>query len=1131
MSALLARAPRLTTVAALAVCLALATSAAAQTETGRITGVVTDATGGILPGVTVTARAVGTGATRELTTDSAGQYVFANLPPGPYEISAVLTGFNTANAKATVTVGAALNVDLKLDVAGTQESINVVAEVPRINVTNAEVATTIGETQIRELPTITRNVYDLVAVAGNVSGGVVDEETGTEWTETTRGTGYAINGMRASSTNVLLDGAANNNEFDTTVGQEVPLDSVQEFSVVTSNFSAQYGRASGGIVNVLTKSGTNSFHGSGYEFFRSDKLSTNTFDNKANEVDKDPFTRHQMGFSVGGPVKRDRMHFFGNLEYIRVRSNGTLFGWIPTPQFIAASGQPTRDFFAKYGGSTTANGAVLTRGQVSAEVGSAAGPFNSLPADMPVFGLVQKALPIDAGGGDPQDDYQLVSRVDISMPGQSQLWVRYALQNFEAEPGTNANSVYDGYDTGSLEKNHSFLASYTRVFGSSFTMQSKLVFNRLLEDQPLNGDYTPTLYMNPTNPIRLQGDRIAFPGYLPWSPGNAIPFGGPQRLLQLYQDQTWLKGKHDIRLGGSYVRIEDDRTFGAYANAVQSLSTASAALPALDNFVLGQIQRFNVAINPAGFPGGTYVTPVELPNFTSFNRYNEFALYANDNWSVGSRVTLNLGLRYEYYGPQKKTEPKIDSNFYYGDSGVSVSSSSAQEIIQGIATGSVLRSNESPIGNLWKPDWNNFAPRLGFAWDVFGDGRTSVRGGYGIGYERNFGNVTYNVLFNPPDYLVTQIDAGPGLDVPSLSIQTDNAGPFGGVAGVVKPIPPGSLRHVDQNIETAYAHFYSGSVQRQIGTSITGTVEYTGSSGRKLYDLADPNKRGAPLVYLGTGTPTGRPNPNYGAFNTRGNRGRSQYHGVTLGVDTRELRNTGLQLSVKYTLSTAKDNLSTTFSDDANNNFNLGYMDAFDPMLDWGYAQFDARQRFVASGVWVLPFARNASGIAKALAADWQMNWIFTARTGYPFTLWDCTNQVVICMRAEDPVGIDMNANGTASTGNPNEFELLDLSPLVPFAGGYVNPITGNTDFGPYPADMVERNSVRGPGFWNVDFILAKRVRVGTTATQFRVEAYNLFNHANLFPFTSTADLSSNTSITGYRRGNRRLQFGVRFEF
>jgi outer membrane receptor protein involved in Fe transport len=1129
MSAFLARAPRrLRVVAALAVFLALATGATAQTETGRITGVVTDATGGILPGVTVTAKAVGTGATRELTTDSAGQYVFANLPPGAFEIAAALAGFNTANAKVTVTVGGAVSVDLKLDVAGTKENVNVVAEIPRINVTNSEVATTITETQIRELPTITRNVYDLVAVAGNVSGGKVAD--GEEWTTTTRGTGYNINGQRASGTNILLDGSANNNEFDTTVGQNVPLDSVQEFSVVTSNFSAQYGRATGGIVNVLTKSGTNSFRGTGYDFYRSDALATNTFDNKANDIEKGEFKRHQLGFSIGGPIRRDKMHFFSNLEYIRVRSADTLISWVPTPQFIAASAQPTRDFFAAYGGSPNVGGTVLTRGDVSGIINATGtGAFQSLPANLPVFARVEKSLPIDAGGGDPQNDYQWVSRVDFTLSNNMQMYVRYAWQNQEAEVGTNSSSPYDGFDTGYLNKNHNILASLTKVYGSTFTTQTKLVWNRLLGDQPLNGDYQPTLYMNPTTPVSLQGYNIAFPGYLPFNPGSAIPFGGPQQLLQLYQDQTWIRGKHDIRFGGSYVHIADDRTFGAYANAVEALNTTSAALPALDNFVVGQLRRFQTAINAEGYPGGTYTTPVSLPSFTSFNRYNEFALYANDNWSLGNRLTVNLGLRYEYYGPQTKSDPKFDSNFYYGDPNVSVNTSSPADIVRGIATGAPLPTNESPVGALWKSDWNNWAPRLGFAWDVTGDGRTSVRGGYGMSYERNFGNVTYNVLFNPPKYLVASIDAG--VDVASMPIFVDNAGPFGGVAGVTKTIPGGSLRHVDQNIETAYAHFYGLSLQKQIGQAMTGSIDYTGSTGRKLYDLADPNKPGAALIYTGTGTANSRPNPNFTAFNTRGNRGQSQYHGVTFGLDMRQLADSGVQFSAKYTLSTTHDNLSTTFSDDGNNNYNLGYLDAFDPMLDWGYAQFDSRHRLAISGVWVLPFARGSDGLAKALFADWQLNWIFTARTGYPFTVWDCTNGAFYCMRAENPDGGDLSATDGPATDNPNEFSLLDLAPLVAHAGSYVNPITGNSDFGPYPADMTKRDAVRGPGYWNTDFGLSKRVRFGTNAVQFRIEAYNLFNHANMFANTNTADVSSFTEITGSRAGNRRVQLGLKFEF
>ena len=1103
----------------LALLLSVVSVVAAQTETGRVTGVVMDSSGGVLPGVVVTARAVGSGATRTLVTDTNGQYLFASLPPGAYELKAELSGFRSADLKVLLTVGGSATANVKLEVAGTTETVIVSGAAPVINVTNSEISTTINEAQIRELPTITRNVYDLVGVAGNV----------TQDAASNRGTGFAINGQRSASTNILLDGSANNDEFRAGVGQQVPLDSVQEFSVVTGNFSAQYGRATGGVVNVVTKSGTNSVRGTAYDFYRSDKLATNTVDNRAKGIKKGEFTRHQAGFSIGGPIKRDRMHFFSNAEYIRVRSTDTLIGWIPTPQFIAASAPATREFFSRYAGNTAINGPTLTRAQVSAILGSGAGAFNSLPADLPVFGQVRKALPIDAGGGDPQDNLQWVSRVDYSLSNNAQMYLRYALQDLQTEPGTNANSVYSGYDTGAVTKNHNLLGSFTRVFSSTFTTQSKIVWNRLDGDQPLNGDPQPTLYMNPSTPIRLLGDRIAFPGYLPWTPGSAIPSGGPQKLLQLYQDQTWVKGKHDLRFGGSFVHIADDRTFGAYANAVQALNTTSAAIPSLDGFVNGQIRRFQTAINPGGYPGGTYVTPVSLPSFTSFNTYDEYALYANDNWSIGDRLTLNLGMRYEFYGPQQKSEPKYDSNFYYGDPNVSVNSSSPKELVEGIRNGRVFPSNESPIENLWKPDKNNFAPRVGFAWDVFGDGKTSVRGGYGLGYERNFGNVTFNVLFNPPQYLVATIDAP--TDVPSLSIYTDTAGPFGGVAGVRKTIPGGSLRHIDQNIETAYAHFYGASVQRELRPSVTASIEYSGSTGRKLYDLADPNKRGASLVYTGVGGATTRPNPNFAAFNSRGNRGQSQYHGVTFGFDARSLGTTGLQVSTKYTLGHTKDNLSSTFSE-GGNNYNLGYLDAFDPLLDYGWADFDVRHRLSVSAIYELPFARNATGLTRALAGGWQLNGIFTARTGYPFTLHDCTNGLGLCMRAQDPTGANRNAIDGATTGSPNSFNLLDLKALERFAGGYRHPLTGNSDFGPYPADMTERNAFRGPGFWNVDLSLSKRARFSDKyAVQFRVEAYNVFDHANMFARTGDADISSVTFIEGFKEGNRRLQLGLKFEF
>ena len=288
-------------LAVLAIVLMIPALAAAQTESGKISGTVTDQSGAVLPGVTVNLKSVERATMRSTVTNAQGEYVFASLVPGNYEVTAELSGFSTQQTRTNVPVGATVNVNVQMAVGAQTEVITVVGETAAaINTSTQDIATTVNETQIRELPTITRNPYDLVQLSGQASRD----------TESDRGTGYAINGARSASTNILLDGSANNDDFTATVGQAVPLDSVQEFSVLTSNFSAQYGRASGGVVNVATKSGTNQFRGTVYEFFRSDALAANTFDNNANEIEQGEFDRHQMGFSLGGPVVKDKVHFF-----------------------------------------------------------------------------------------------------------------------------------------------------------------------------------------------------------------------------------------------------------------------------------------------------------------------------------------------------------------------------------------------------------------------------------------------------------------------------------------------------------------------------------------------------------------------------------------------------------------------------------------------------------------------------------------------------------------------------------------------------------------------------------------------------------------------------------------------------
>lgn len=1107
----------------------------AQTETGRLTGRVTDEQGGALPGATVTARVAGTQAGgRTVTTDASGNYTITNLQPGTYQVAVTMTGFRKWETSIPVPVGGTVTLDAKLPVGGVTETVTVTSEVSEVNLRTQEMITRISAEQIANLPTITRNPYDLVALAGNVSAGDPVNDGAVLF----RGVGYAINGQRTSSVNVLLDGSANNDEFTTAVGQSVPLDSVQEFSVVTSSFAPQYGRAGGGIVNVATKAGTNRFTGSGYEYFRNSAVSALNYDNKERGLPKADFSRHQPGLAVGGPIIRDKAFFFGSFEHIRIRSTDQLLTWVPTPQLIAAASPEMQAFFAAYD-APTINGPLLTRGEVAAT--RPGGPFDAIPAGTPVFGQVQQDVPIDAGGGTPQNTNLFVGRGDFNTRPDLTMYVRYAMEKIDWLDGTNSQSPYTGFSSGFTAFNHNLLFSTTNVMSPSLASTTKVVFNRLKQEQALGeAPAGPTLYMLPGSAPRLDGVRIGFPGYLPFNPGSAIPFGGPQTLFQIYQDFNWLRGNHTFTFGGSFVRIHDNRTFGAYMNAVEVLGASVGE--ALDNFVTGDLNRFQVAIDPqGGFPGDFVTLPVGFPSFTRNNRYNEWAAYVGDAWRLNDRLTVNLGMRYEFFGVQHNTDASLDANFYYGPC-TQFATDDPRCKAEGLRNGEVMRAPDSSVGGLWEPDYNNFAPRLGFAYDLTGDGRTSLRGGYGIGYERNFGNVTYNVLFNPPNYAVVTLTpadiGGP------LKVTPDNSGPFAGNPGTEKQIPLSSLRHVDQDIETAYAHFWSLSFARQINPKLSASIEYTGSAGRKLYDLADYNKAGGGRMFFGDESLTTRPNPQYSFFNTRGNRGRSMYNGVVLGVNTRDLADVGLTLGMKYTFGVARDNLSSTFSEGQNAN-NLGFLDAFDPDLDYGYAEFDVRHRGSLNFIWALPFGSGTTGLRNVLAAGWQVQGIYTAQSGTPFSIFDCSNNVagVICMRMLEVAAVP-SGDPSKVDGEPNRFRFIDLNGQAAGVGAYVHPEMGTSDWGPYPDNMTERNQFRGPGRWNFDLAVSKDFEVGNgQRAQFRLEVYNVFNHANLYILSGevyadgqdydggNAYIPASRGLDPTGRDQRRVQFAFKYLF
>jgi outer membrane receptor protein involved in Fe transport len=1083
------------------------TLALGQTDTGQISGTITDATGAVLVGAKVVAKSTTTGTIRETTTNSAGLYTMPGLKPDSYEVTVAAPGFEKIVRHLNLTVSAVLEVSVQMKIGNASTIVEVLGttDVNSVNTETATLSETITATELTELPTSPeRDPYRLVANAGNV----------TEDTQSMRGAGFAINGMRSASTSILLDGGENVDLFTASRGQIIPLDSVQEFTVLTNNFSAEYGRASGGVVNLVTKSGTNAIHGSAYEFNRVSKLSANTEQNDSTGTPKGVFTRNNFGFSVGGPIKKDKLFFFNNTEWIRVRSAAAIQLTIIDPSSYASLAPASQAFFTKYG-TLASNARVIQTG-----------PCDAALTNSPTCDQVSFNVPSDSGGGSPQNTTMEVGRIDWNINSTTTFYGRYASYKELDFDGTVNASPYVGYNTGQTNYDQNYDFSISHFFTQTLANTAKVTFNRLNGPvQPLSSaPVSPTLYTSGSIPS-VFGTQLVFPGYNEQTPGNAIPFGGPQNLYQFHDDLSWTRGKHQVKVGGQFVQLRDNRVFGAYENPVELLGKNLGS--GLTNLINGTIYQFSGAISPQGkFPcvknaSGVYqVTPdctlqlpVGPPAFNRNYRYNDGALYAQDSWKVLPRLTLNAGLRWEYYGVQHNANQNLDSNFVLG---------TGATFFDQIRNGSVHLAKDG--GVFWKPRYGNFGPHLGFAWDVHGNGKTAVRGGYAISYERNFGNVTFNTIQNPPAYavvsLINQSVNGGAGDIPFMPVYTDPAGPLAGTG--TKPLPAVSQRAINQHLSTAYAEVWNASIDQSVGKGVL-SVSYAGSHGVHLYDIANINLPTYGGAFLGDARFANRINYQYSSMNYRSDNGYSHYNALNLKYGVTNLRNKGLGISANYTFSHSLDNLSSTFTDGYASNYGLGYLDAFNPKLNYGNSDFDIRHRFNIAANWDVPYLKHADNkFVRTAFGGWSTGLVFNIRSGLPFSIFDCSNfNGQDCPLWAPGQAVSRSGSSTAVGGNLFNYIQLPVVSTGAIAGtgdslGVPN-CTGLDHVGcTYTASGAaypDRNQFGSPKFWKADMLFAKSFQLTERfGLQFRGEFYNIFNHHNQYISVLNLDVSSMSS-------------------